>query len=82
MEEETTLELAGKKDHVAICEENKYLGCLGESIAIQLVLNQTASIQFVATQDTLSESGTPEQTMDTNGLDKKAIIAALEKAMK
>jgi len=60
-------------------EEHNFLGGLGESVARVLALNDPTPQEFVATDDTFGESGTPAQLMDKYGLNSTAII---DKALK
>ena len=55
-------------------EEHNYLGGMGESIAGMLAKKHPCPMEFVATQDTFGESGTPTKLMAKYGLDKTAII--------
>ena len=41
----------------------------------------TLSQEFVATNDTFGESGSPSKLMDKYGLNSKAIISAVEKVL-
>ena len=72
-----------KKTKCLVCaEEHNYLGGMGESIAGLLSLKSPCPIEFVATQDTFGESGTPAQLMSKYGLDKKAIMAKVASVLK
>lgn len=82
LDEEAILKSAKKTGAVVTCEEHNYLGGLGESVARVLALNQPTPMEFIATQDTFGESGTPEQLMGKYGLDKKAIVAAVKRLLK
>ena len=62
-----------------ITEEHNFLGGLGESVARVLALNKPTPQEFVATNDTFGESGTPTQLMEKYGLNCNAII---EKVLK
>ena len=55
-------------------EEHNYLGGMGESIARLLATKNPCPMEFVATQDTFGESGTPAQLMEKYGLNKNAIV--------
>ena len=44
-------------------------------MARELTLNQPAPQEFVATEDTFGESGTPAQLMEKYGLNTAAIVA-------
>ena len=56
------------------CEEHNYLGGLGESIARVLATQHPAPQEFIASQDTFGESGTPAQLMKKYGLNAAAIV--------
>jgi len=58
------------------------LGGLGESISGALALQHPTPQEFVATQDTFGESGTPDQLMEKYGLNNKAIEKAVLKVLK
>ena len=63
-----------KTECLVSAEEHNYLGGMGESIAGVLAKHNPCPIEFVATQDTFGESGTPSQLMAKYGLDKDAIV--------
>ena len=66
---------------IVTAEEHNYLGGLGESVSRVLAKNAPTPQEFVATQDTFGESGTPEQLMEKYGLNANAIIKAAKKAI-
>ena len=66
---------------IVTAEEHNFMGGLGESVARVLSLNHPTPQEFVATQDTFGESGTPAQLMDKYGLNKEAIVAATQKVI-
>ncbi len=66
---------------VVTAEEHNFLGGLGESVARVLAEQHPTPQEFVATQDTFGESGTPEQLMDKYGLNAEAIIKAVHKVI-
>ena len=68
------LKSVAKTRCVVSAEEHNYLGGLGESISRILVKNDPVPQEFVATNDTFGESGTPKQLMEKYGIDSKAII--------
>ena len=70
-----------KTKAIVTAEEHNYLGGLGESVARVLAENQPTPQEFIATQDTFGESGTPAQLMDKYGLNAAAIIKASQKAI-
>ncbi len=72
---------AKKTGAVVTAEEHNYLGGLGESVARVLATHWPAPQEFVATQDTFGESGTPEQLMEKYGLNTKSIEKAVLKVI-
>ena len=66
---------------VVTAEEHNFLGGLGESVARELALAHPVPQEFVATQDTFGESGTPAELMEKYGLNAEAIIKAAKKVM-
>lgn len=81
LDEETILKSVKKTGCVVTAEEHNYLGGLGESVARTLSKNHPAPQEFVATQDTFGESGTPAQLMDKYGLNAEAIVNAVRKVV-
>jgi transketolase len=79
LDEEAILKSVAKTGCVVTAEEHNILGGLGESVARTLSLNTPTPQEFVATNDTFGESGTPEQLMEKYGLNSTAII---EKSLK
>jgi transketolase len=79
LDEEAILKSVAKTGCVVTAEEHNFLGGLGESVARTLSLNNPTPQEFVATNDTFGESGTPEQLMEKYGLNSAAII---EKSLK
>jgi transketolase len=67
---------------VVTAEEHNHLGGLGESVARILSENKPTAQEFVATNDTFGESGTPAQLMEKYGLNASAIVKACEKVIK
>ncbi|WP_350287574.1 transketolase C-terminal domain-containing protein [uncultured Croceitalea sp.] len=82
LDEKAILDSVKKTGCVVTAEEHNFLGGLGESVARTLAMHHPAPQEFVATQDTFGESGTPDQLMDKYGLNNKAIEAAVLKVMK
>lgn len=66
---------------IVTAEEHNYLGGLGESVSRELSLAHPTPQEFVATQDTFGESGTPAQLMEKYGLNAAAIIKAAQKVV-
>ena len=63
------------------CEEHNVWGGLGESVAHVAAQHNPVPIEFIGTQDTFGESGTPEQLLIKYGLVAENIVAAAEKAL-
>ena len=82
LDEDIILKSVQKTGCLVCAEEHNYLGGMGESIAGLLSLKSPCPIEFVATQDTFGESGTPAQLMSKYGLDKKAIMAKVASVLK
>lgn len=81
LDEEAILTSVRKTGCVVTAEEHNYLGGLGESVARTLAQHLPTPQEFVATQDTFGESGTPEQLMEKYGLNAAAIVKASEKVI-
>lgn len=82
LDEEAIIASVAKTGCVVTAEEHNFLGGLGESVARTLALNNPKPQEFVATQDTFGESGTPAQLMDKYGLNSEAIVKAVTKVLK
>lgn len=82
LDDEAILASVKKTGCVVTAEEHNYLGGLGESVSRVLATHHPTPQEFVATQDTFGESGTPDQLMDKYGLNNKAIEAAVLKVLK
>ena len=78
LDEEAILASVTKTGCIVTCEEHNYLGGLGESVSRTLALNKPTPQEFVATNDTFGESGTPAQLMKKYGLDSEAIVKKVE----
>ena len=76
------LNSVSKTGCIVTAEEHNYYGGLGESVARVLAENRPTPQEFVATQDTFGESGTPAQLMAKYGLNAAAIVKAVEKVYK
>ena len=76
------LKSVAKTRCVVSAEEHNYLGGLGESISRVLVENDPVPQEFVATNDTFGESGTPKQLMEKYGIDSQSIITSCIKVIK
>ena len=81
LDEALILESVKKTGAIVTAEEHNYMGGLGESIAGALSKSHPTPQEYVATQDTFGESGTPAELMDKYGLNKNSIIAASKKVI-
>ena len=81
LDDKIIIKSVAKTGCIVTAEEHNYMGGLGESVARVLALNQPTPQEFVATQDTFGESGTPAQLMDKYGLNKEAIVTASQKVI-
>jgi len=82
LDEAAILASVKKTGCIVTAEEHNFLGGLGESVARTLTLNHPTPQEFVATNDTFGESGTPEELMEKYGLNAEAIVRASEKVLK
>ena len=67
---------------IVTAEEHNYYGGLGESVSRVLAQHKPTPQEFVATNDTFGESGTPEELMAKYNLNSAAIVKAVEKVIK
>jgi transketolase len=81
LDEALILESVKKTGAIVTAEEHNYMGGLGESIAGALSKSHPTPQEYVATQDTFGESGTPAELMEKYGLNKNSIIAASKKVI-
>ena len=81
LDEKLILESISKTKCIVSAEEHNFLGGLGESISRVLAKNLPAPQEYVATQDTFGESGTPAQLMKKYGLDAASIVEKTKKVI-
>jgi transketolase len=62
-------------------EEHNVIGGLGDAVAQVAARNCPVPIEYIGTNDTFGESGTPTQLLAKYGLDTPFIVAAAEKVM-
>ena len=74
LDKEIILESVKKTKCVITAEEHNYLGGLGESVSRVLSKNYPVFQDFIATNDTFGESGTPEELMKKYGLNADNIV--------
>ena len=82
LDNDIILKSVAKTGAIVTAEEHNFLGGLGESVARVLAENAPTPQEFIATQDTFGESGTPTQLMEKYGLNANAIVAVSEKVIK
>lgn len=81
LDDEAILNSVAKTGCIVTAEEHNFLGGLGESVSRVLALNNPTPQEFVATNDTFGESGTPAQLMEKYGLDSNTIIKKAKAAI-
>jgi len=81
LDEKIIIESAKKTGAIVSCEEHNFLGGLGESISRTLAMHHPTPQEFVATQDTFGESGTPAQLMKKYGLNAQSIVNASKRVI-
>ncbi len=81
LDEEAVLNSIRKTKCAVTVEEHNVIGGLGDAIAQVAVKSFPVPIEYVGTQDTFGESGTPDQLLKKYGLDVPDIIAAAEKVI-
>lgn len=81
LDEEIILDSVSKTKCLVSAEEHSIYGGLGESIARLLTTKFPVPQEFVGTQDTFGESGTPMELMNKYGIDANAIISKAKKVI-
>ena len=82
LDKNSILKSVKKTGCLVSAEEHNHLGGLGESISRILSLEHPTPQEFVATNDTFGESGTPAQLMEKYGLNADSIVKKVEKVLK
>jgi transketolase len=82
LDEEAIIKSVKKTGAIVSAEEHNYLGGLGESVARTLTTRHPVPQEFIATNDTFGESGTPDQLMEKYGLNNKAIEKGVLRVLK
>lgn len=82
LDDKAILESVNKTGCIVTAEEHNFLGGLGESVARVLAQHNPTPQEFVATQDTFGESGTPAQLKEKYGLNSEAIQKAAKTVLK
>lgn len=81
LDEQAILLSLSKTKCAVTCEEHNVLGGLGDSVAQVAAKHLPTPIEYVGTQDTFGESGTPMQLLEKYGLAPQHIVAAALKAI-
>ncbi|MGY0392053.1 transketolase family protein [Bizionia sp. KMM 8389] len=81
LDADAILKSVAKTGCIVTAEEHNHLGGLGESVSRVLTTNNPVPQEFIATNDTFGESGTPAQLMDKYGLNATAIVKAAKTAI-
>jgi transketolase len=78
---EAILQSIKKTGCAVTAEEHNIIGGLGDAISQVASRNLPTPIEYVGTNDTFGESGTPEQLLEKYGLTAGHIVEAAEKVM-
>ena len=81
LDEKAIIESVEKTGCIITAEEHNYLGGLGESVSRVLAKHRPTPQEFIATNDTFGESGTPTQLMNKYGLNSEAIEKAAKRVL-
>jgi len=81
LDSEAIIKSITKTKAAVTCEEHNVLGGLGDSIAQVAARHFPIPIEYVGTNDTFGESGTPEELLKKYGLDSPDIVKAVEKVL-
>jgi len=81
LDEEIILKSVAKTGCIVTAEEHNIIGGLGESVARTLSLNTPTPQEFIGTNDTFGESGTPAQLMEKYGLNASSVVVAAKKVI-
>jgi transketolase len=79
---DTIIKSISKTKCAVTVEEHNIIGGLGDSIAQVAAKHLPIPIEYIGTNDTFGESGTPTELLTKYGLDTPFIVAAVEKVMK
>lgn len=81
LDTEAVLKSISKTKCAVTVEEHNIIGGLGDSIAQVAAKNLPIPIEYIGTNDTFGESGTPTELLKKYGLDTPFIVEAAEKAI-
>lgn len=81
IDEAAVIKSISKTKCAVSAEEHNIIGGLGDSIAQVAAKNLPIPLEYVGTNDTFGESGTPDQLLEKYGLTPGHIVAAAEKVI-
>jgi len=81
LDEEAIVKSIRKTKCAVTVEEHNIIGGLGDSVAQVAAKHFPVPIEYIGTNDTFGESGTPTQLLTKYGLDTPFIVAAAEKVI-
>jgi len=81
LDEEAILTSIRKTKCVVTAEEHNVIGGLGDAVAQVAAKHFPIPIEYIGTQDTFGESGTPTQLLEKYGLTAEHIVAAAGKVI-
>ncbi|MGE7777459.1 transketolase family protein [Chitinophaga sp. NPDC101104] len=81
LDEAAVIKSITKTGCAVTAEEHNVLGGLGDSIAQVAARHNPIPIEYIGTNDTFGESGSPKDLLKKYGLDTPQIVAAAEKAI-
>jgi len=81
LDTEAILKSLRKTKCAVTVEEHNIIGGLGDAIAQVATKNFPVPIEYIGTNDTFGESGTPMQLLTKYGLDAPHIVAAVQKVI-
>jgi transketolase len=81
LDEEAIIRSLNKTGCAVTAEEHNVIGGLGDAVAQVAAKNNPVPIEYVGTNDTFGESGTPDQLLEKYGLTPAHIVAAADKVL-
>src|ERR1700743_1395122 len=81
LDTEAILQSVRKTGCAVTAEEHNIIGGLGDAVAQTVARHFPIPIEYVGTNDTFGESGTPTELLTKYGLDTPNIVAAAEKVL-
>ncbi|MGE5519471.1 MAG: transketolase family protein [Candidatus Dadabacteria bacterium] len=81
LDEEAVIASITKTKCAVTAEEHNIFGGMGDAVAQVAAKHFPIPIEYVGTNDTFGESGTPDQLLEKYGLTPKHIVEAAERAM-